>query len=75
MQTFDTRDNAEFAGKYSRSLDNVPWYWSERSLSGFREPHEKAMARLVRSCKKDGQEVYAAFFHNYAVSVILKPSD
>jgi hypothetical protein len=71
--TFDLRDGAEYQGRYSRSLVSVPWHWPERSLSGFHDGHDKAMERLIMSCRKDKQDIHAAFFHNFAVSVILKP--
>lgn len=72
--TFDLRDGKAYAAHQgnSRKLVNVPWFWPERSISGFHGTHEKAMRDLLRNCKKDGQTVYAAFLHNYAVSVILK---
>lgn len=75
FQIFDLRDGASHAdhqGNSRKLAGNIPWYWPERSLSGFRNSHEKAMRELLRECKKDGQTVHAAFLHNYAVSVILK---
>lgn len=74
FQVFDTRDNGKDASlQYSTwsQMLNIAWNsFAERSLSGFRESHEKAMEELIAQCNKD--EIIAVCYHNYAVSLIVK---